>query len=118
MSTKKKAEAKGQSVGASIPASTEEKKARRARGRERANVVVNGPQSGKPPTLSAGTVLTRVYRGKKVIVKVLGPREFEYGDKRYTSLSALACEISKSHCSGPRWFGLVKPANQKARGKK
>lgn len=112
MSSKKKA-AKPAAESVATPAPKE--KTKRVRGRERANVVVAGPQSVRPPTLSAGTVLTRVYKGKRVAVKVLGPKQFEYQDKMYRSLSALANFITGGHHSGNAWFGLKarKPAGKK-----
>lgn len=94
----------------------------RMRGRRRAEVagkgaVIQGPNSGKPPVLSPGTRLVRQYRGKRVVVTVVGEKQFEYEGRIYTSLSALASEISKSHCSGYRWFGLTKPRAKKAQVK-
>jgi len=82
----------------------------RLRGRARAQVaakpVIEGPASPKAPTLSPGTVLTRQYKGKRITVKVLGERQFEYAGETYRSLSAIANEITKSHVSGNAWFGL------------
>ncbi len=112
----KKPVAEGAKVESAAPAKESTKKPR-LRGRARAEVVVNGPQSGKPPTLSAGTVLTRTYKGKRIAVKVLGPKQFEYQEKIYTSLSALANAITGGHHSGNAWFGL-KPRAQKAKAKK
>ena len=55
-----------------------------------------------------GTVLTRDYKGQKITVTVRGPREFEWNDEIYTSLSAAAKAITGSHCSGIAFFGLNK----------
>jgi hypothetical protein len=93
----------------------------RLRGRARADVAKNiaptidGPKSKKSPTLAVGTKLVRVYRGKKITVVVRSEREFEHNGTIYTSLSALACKLSGTHCSGYRWFGLT---SAKATGKK
>jgi hypothetical protein len=101
-----------------VAASTETKKAKRVRGRARAEALINGPQSGKPATLSPGVKLVREYKGKRITVVVMEGGKFEFGGRFFKSLSALACEISGSHVSGPAWFGLVKPRAQKAKGKK
>jgi len=88
-------------------------KAKRMRGRVRADVVrdtaavIEGPSSGKPPALSAGTKLVRQFKGRKLVVVVLEDGRFEHAGKIYRSLSKLANELSGQHVSGPRWFGLV-----------
>jgi Protein of unknown function (DUF2924) len=86
-------------------------KQKRLRGRARASVAatLEGPSSKRPPKLAPGVKITRTYKGRKIVVLVRGDREFEYNGKVYRSLSKIACEISKSHCSGPRWFGIVGP---------
>ncbi len=117
MSTKKKAEAKPEGAAPS-------EKPRRVRGRARAEIagkVIEGPASGKPAVLTPGTKLVREYKGKKIVVTCMEGGRFEYDGRFYTSLSKLACEITKSHLSGPRWFGLVRPGGRKpgrAKGKK
>jgi hypothetical protein len=55
----------------------------------------------------AGTVLTRVYRGRVIEVRVL-EKGFEYNGGTYRSLSAVATAITGSHWSGFRFFGLNK----------
>jgi hypothetical protein len=94
-----------------------EKKAKRMRGRARAEIalkpaVIEGPSSSKPPTLSPGVKLSRVYKGKKITVVVMEGGKFECAGQFFTSLSAVANHITKSHVSGNAWFGL------KARPKK
>jgi len=90
------------------------KRAKRMRGRARAEIVksaapvIEGPQSGKPPVLSPGVKLARVYKGRKIVVVVMEGGKFEHDGKFYGSLSAVACAISGSHVSGPAFFGLVK----------
>ena len=49
----------------------------------------------------AGTVLTRNYRGKAIVVHV-GANGFEYEGRHYHSLSAIAREVT-----GTRWNGLA-----------
>jgi hypothetical protein len=119
MSAKKgktKPVAEGAKVESAAPA--KENKSARVRGRARAEIAVQGPASGKPPTLSPGTKLVREYKGKKVTVTCMEGGRFEWDGKFFKSLSALATAVSGQHCSGPRFFGLVKPrAGKPARPK-
>ncbi|MFW2830768.1 DUF2924 domain-containing protein [Sphingomonas sp. ID0503] len=58
------------------------------------------------PKLSAGAQLIRSWRGRTIIVDVEeGGYRFE--DRRYTSLSQIAREVTGAHWSGPRFFGLT-----------
>jgi hypothetical protein len=52
-----------------------------------------------------GTLLTRVYRGRRVAVRVL-PKGFEYDGEVYRSLSAVAKAVTGSHWSGNLFFGI------------
>ena len=56
-------------------------------------------------TLSAGTELTRHYRGQayRVLVREAG---FEWNGACYGSLSEIATHITGSRRSGPKFFGL------------
>ncbi|MFN0149599.1 MAG: DUF2924 domain-containing protein [bacterium] len=87
----------------------------RLRGRARAAVAqtIEGPSSKRPPTLSPGTKLVREFKGRKIVVVVLDEKRFEWNGKVYRSLSKLAGEITGSHLSGPRWFGIVAPRKEK-----
>ena len=58
----------------------------------------------RPPE---GTLLQRSDKGRVLQVKVLA-EGFEYEGRIYASLSAVAKEITGSHCSGVRFFGLAK----------
>jgi hypothetical protein len=59
-------------------------------------------------TLPTGARLVRVFRGVKHEVQVLeGGRAFIYRDRRYTSLSSIAREITGTVWSGPVFFGLT-----------
>jgi len=89
----------------------------RLRGRARAAVAqtIEGPTSKRPVKLAPGVVLTRLYKSKRIVVKVLGERDFEYDGKRFKSLSAIANLVSKTHCNGPAWFGITKPKKGGAR---
>lgn len=60
-----------------------------------------------------GTILTREYRGTKIVVTVRGDREFEWRGNIYRSLSAVAKAVTGSHCSGNAFFGLTKKGGSK-----
>ena len=53
-----------------------------------------------------GTLLTRQYKGQLIQVRVLADG-FEYLGDRFRSLSAIAKQITGSHCSGNRFFQLT-----------
>lgn len=55
-----------------------------------------------------GSVLTRDYKGERIVVTVRGDREFEWNGTVYRSLSAVAKAVTGSHCSGNAFFGLTK----------
>jgi hypothetical protein len=59
------------------------------------------PRQGHP---SAGTQFIRIWRGTRHVVTAL-PDGFEYGGRRYRSLSAIASEITGSHWNGKVFFG-------------
>jgi hypothetical protein len=61
--------------------------------------VINGKRDIRLP--EPGTLLTREFKGQTFVVKVLADG-FEYEDRRYSSLSAVATEIA-----GSRWNGLL-----------
>lgn len=66
---------------------------------------VAGPIALDPRLPPPGTVLTRKYKGGVVHVKVR-PDGFEYDGVVYTSLSAVAKQITGSHCNGFLFFRL------------
>ena len=63
--------------------------------------------------LKTGTTLVRQWRGHTHAVLVRDDR-FEYEGERYRSLSVIATRITGAHWSGPRFFGLTKPAGASA----
>ena len=66
----------------------------------------NGDLSGSPAIrVKSGARLVREWRGDTHTVLVLD-HGFEWNGKRYSSLSAIAREISGTQWSGPRFFGL------------
>lgn len=52
-----------------------------------------------------GTLITRVYKGQELRVRVLA-NGFEYDGEFYKSLSAVAKKITGSHWSGNKFFNL------------
>jgi hypothetical protein len=63
-----------------------------------------GPERDRrlPPV---GTVLKRSYRGEEVLVTIQNDG-FEHGGKRYTSLSAIAYQVTGTRWNGFAFFGL------------
>lgn len=54
-----------------------------------------------------GDVLSRHYQGREITVRVL-ESGFEYEDKRYRSLSAIAKAVTGAHWNGLLFFGFVR----------
>ena len=52
-----------------------------------------------------GTIITKEYKGTKLEVKIL-ENGFEYNNKQYRSLTAVAKEITGAHWNGYLFFGL------------
>jgi hypothetical protein len=65
--------------------------------------------------LKPGTRLSREWRGRThhVLVEDDG---YQYADRRYTSLTAIARDITGVAWSGPRFFGLKSPRVKTSRG--
>lgn len=59
--------------------------------------------------LRAGSRLVRQWQGSSHVVEVIDGG-FAYEGRRYTSLTAIAFEITGARWSGPRFFGLNAPA--------
>jgi len=63
------------------------------------------------PKLPASTRIVREWRGRRYEVMVSDDgRAFLYRDRTYTSLTVIAREITGTHQSGPRFFGLTNRA--------
>lgn len=60
----------------------------------------------KAKDLPIGTQLTRHWQGRDYEVTVIGPRAFTFSGVEYKSLSKIAEQITGTHWSGPRFFGL------------
>jgi hypothetical protein len=58
------------------------------------------------PTHKSGTKLIREWRGKVHEVLVLDDGQFACGGKTYRSLTTIAKQITGTHQSGPRFFGI------------
>jgi hypothetical protein len=69
---------------------------------------VGGSRDGRLPT--AGTLLTRDFKGSTYVVKVLDDG-FEYEGRQYRSLSAIAGEITGTRWNGFLFFGLTREAH-------
>jgi Protein of unknown function (DUF2924) len=76
--------------------------------KEQAKVSSPGPTSMDPRLPPPGSWLTRSYKGQTIEVKVLS-QGFQYQGRVFSSLSALAKEITGSHCSGFWFFNLGRP---------
>ena len=61
--------------------------------------------------VTPGTVLTRIWKGRSHTVTV-EDAGYVYEDKTYSSLSEIARLITGTRWSGPRLFGLEKPAGR------
>jgi hypothetical protein len=57
--------------------------------------------------LAPGTRLVRSWSGADHVVAAMADGGFEYGGKRYRTLTAVAKTITGQHISGPRFFGLA-----------
>ena len=62
----------------------------------------------------SGTKFIREWRGKVHEVSVLGDGQFAYGDRRYNSLTVIARQITGTHQSGPKFFGIKTASEPKA----
>ena len=62
-----------------------------------------------------GAMLTRVYRGQRINVRVL-PRGFEFEGEHYRSLSAVAKKVTGTHWNGWLFFNVKPPQERRAAG--
>ena len=67
--------------------------------------------SGRVPAPRSGTKLIREWQGKVHEVLTLEDGQFAYGGKTYRSLTMIARQITGTHQSGPRFFGLKSSAS-------
>ena len=59
-----------------------------------------------------GTFLTREFKGRNIVVKVLDSG-FEYQGRQYKSLSSIALEITGTKWNGFLFFGIIKSTSAK-----
>jgi hypothetical protein len=59
-----------------------------------------------------GGLLTRKWKGRAILVEVLA-EGFRYENRHYSSLSAIATEITGTRWNGLAFFGLTRPAGRK-----
>jgi hypothetical protein len=64
-----------------------------------------------------GVLLHREYKGRDIVVRVLD-EGFEFEDRRYKSLTAIAREVTGGKWNGFVFFGLNKASTQKNKGRK
>jgi hypothetical protein len=58
-----------------------------------------------------GGLIVKQFKGETIVVKVLDDGRFEYGDRRYKSLSAIAQDITGTKWNGLLFFGLTEKKN-------
>jgi len=68
------------------------------------------PSSHDPRLPLPGSFITRVYKGREIVVKVR-PKGFEYEGEIYRSLSAVAKAVTGKHWNGYHFFKLQPPGN-------
>jgi len=73
---------------------------------------INSDNTGNKPKLSRdkrlpipGTIITKEYKGTSLEIKIL-EKGFEYNNKQYKSLTAIAKEVTGAHWNGYLFFGL------------
>ncbi|UCC31255.1 MAG: DUF2924 domain-containing protein [Phycisphaerales bacterium] len=64
-----------------------------------------------------GDVLSRCYKGRAIIVRVL-ESGFEYEGRRFRSLSAIAKAVTGTHWNGLLFFGLASGRRREAGGRR
>lgn len=74
-------------------------------GLSRSSTTALKASSDRGHTIKPGTRLVRSWSGRTVTVEVVDGG-FLYDDRAYTSLSAIAREVTGTNWSGPRFFGL------------
>ncbi len=66
---------------------------------------------GNAEVSPAGSLITKVYRGRRLVVRVL-ERGFEYEGTEYRSLSAIAQKVTGTKWNGRLFFGLTGKGGQ------
>ena len=68
------------------------------------------------PKPKSGTKFIREWRGKVHEVSVLDDGQFAYNECSYASLTVIARQITGTHQSGPRFFGIKAKVEAKVNG--
>jgi hypothetical protein len=79
-----------------------------------------GDRTGRPHDSRLplpGSLLTRTWKGRSLLVEVLTDG-FRYENRQYSSLSAIATEITGTRWNGLAFFGLTRPAGGGEKGAK
>lgn len=76
---------------------------------------VTGPKVLRRP-LRSGSRLIRQWQGRTHVVDVVDD-DFRYDGRTYSSLTAIAFEITGARWSGPRFFGLNRPKTDSGSGR-
>ncbi len=71
---------------------------------------------GELVRLAPGTLLTREFRGQTHRVLAMPNSQFDYNGKPYSSLTAIAYDITGTRWSGPAFFGLRDGAKKQRKG--
>jgi hypothetical protein len=61
-----------------------------------------------------GALLTRKWKGRTVLVEVLA-KGFQYGNRQYSSLSAIATAVTGTRWNGLAFFALTRPTGRKGK---
>ncbi len=70
------------------------------------------PTRRQGQAVAPGMRLIRHWHGAEHVGTALADGDFEWGGRRYRTLTAVAKAISGQHCSGPRFFGLTGPGKE------
>ncbi|MCA9282256.1 MAG: DUF2924 domain-containing protein [Phycisphaerales bacterium] len=72
-------------------------------------------QDRDPRLPMPGAEIVRVYKGARIVVRVL-PEGFEWGGKRYRSLTSIATAVTGTTWNGFHFFGLNKKGGERGGG--
>lgn len=109
--TSKKTATKKSSTAKKAPGKTT--KARAPKAKVAAKATPKAHDGTRPPV---GTRLTRMFKGKEIVVTVTADG-FKYEGQTFASISAVARHITGYMISGPVFFKLVEPKRPAAEGK-
>ena len=82
--------------------------------RDEARRLKRGARKVLRGTPATGTRFVREWHGQEHIVTVTADGGYDYGGRRFRSLTAVAKEISGQHINGRRFFGLYRQEGKAA----